>query len=99
LDYRKPVYKDSADYYLLQTGSKDIFFPFKMTYSLFKSFIVFAKFRPNYIISTGTMVAFPMAYLAKIFRKKLIYIETFARISDGTRTGKIMYKKADLFII
>lgn len=45
------------------------------------------------------MVAFPMAYLAKIFRKKLIYIETFARIKDGTRTGKIMYEKADLFII
>lgn len=44
------------------------------------------------------MVAFPMAYLAKIFRKKLIYIETFAQISDGTRTGKKMYKKADLII-
>ncbi|KQC09720.1 MAG: hypothetical protein APR62_13540 [Smithella sp. SDB] len=95
----KTHYQDRADYYLLQTGSKDILFPFKMTYNLFKSFIIFAKFRPDYIISTGTMVAFPMAYLAKIFRKKLIYIETFARIKDGTRTGKIMYEKADLFII
>lgn len=95
----KTDYQDTADYYLFQTGLKDIFFPFKMIYNLARSFIIFIIFRPDYVISTGTMIAFPMAYLAKVFSKKLIYIETFARIEDGTRTGRIMYKIADLFII
>ena len=30
--------------------------------------------------------------------KKVIYIETFARVNDCTRAGKLMYKIADLFI-
>ncbi len=40
-----------------------------------------------------------MAFLAKLFGKKLIYIESFARVYDGSKTGKLLYKYADLFIV
>ena len=36
--------------------------------------------------------------LAKLLGKKVIYIESFARVTDGNRTGKLIYKFADLFI-
>lgn len=95
----KTQYKSKADHYLIQTGSKDPFFIFKMIINLFKSLYLWIKIRPDYVITTGTMIVIPMAFYAKLFRKKLIYIETFARITDGTKTGKLMYKYADLFIV
>lgn len=95
----KTRYKTAADHFLIQTGIKDFLFPFKMILNSIKSLYLFIKIRPNYVITTGTMIVIPIALLAKIFRKKLIYIETFARIHDRTKTGKMMYKYADLFIV
>lgn len=95
----KTKYHSNADYYLLQTGLRDWCFPFKMTYNFIKSLILWLKEKPDCVITTGSMVALPAALLSKLFRKKLIYIETFARVHDGTKTGKVMYKLADLFII
>lgn len=95
----KTEYSAEADYYLTQTGSKDWLFIFKMVINFYRSFRIWVKEKPDFVISTGTMVAIPMLLLAKVYGKKIIYIETFARINDGTRTGKLMYKYADLFII
>ena len=95
----RTAYKSDADYYLPQTGLKDKLFPFKMLWNIIQSIIIYTKEKPDVIITTGTMVVIPLAFLGKIFNKKLIYIETFARIYDGTKTGKLMYKYADLFII
>lgn len=95
----KTEYISNADYYLIQTGLKDIFFPLRMILNTLKSFRIWQKEKPDYVITTGTMVVLPMAFFAKVFHKKLIYIETFSRIYDGTRTGKLMYRYADLFII
>lgn len=95
----KTDYISAADYYLLQTGLKDRWWVVKMFCNFFKSLHIWCKERPDYVITTGTMIAIPMAILARILRKKVIYIETFSRVYDGTRTGKMMYKLADLFIV
>ncbi len=94
----KTDYKGNADYYLIQTGLKDWLMIVKMLVNCFKSLYLWIKEKPQAVITTGTMVALPMCFLAKIFRKKVIYIETFARVKDCTRAGKMMYKIADLFI-
>lgn len=60
---------------------------------------IWVKEKPDLVITTGTMVAIPLAIYSKMFNKKLIYIETYARVYDGTKAGKLMYKYADLFII
>ena len=46
------------------------------------------------------MVAFPTILWAKFFKKKVIYIETFARVYGGTKAGKFIYNHHlyDLFI-
>jgi len=71
----------------------------KMIINFFSSIKIWYIERPDFVITTGTMIVLPMAFLAKLFRKKLIYIESFSRIYDGSRTGRLMYKYADLFII
>lgn len=95
----KTDYESKADYYLVQTGGKDKLFPIKMIWNSIKSLFIYLKEKPDIIITTGAMVVIPMSLISKIMGKKVIFIETFARIYDGTRTGQLMYKYADLFII
>ena len=44
-------------------------------------------------------MAIPICIYAKLFGKKIIYIESMARINSPSATGKLVYKFADLFII
>jgi UDP-N-acetylglucosamine:LPS N-acetylglucosamine transferase len=91
-------YKSEANYHLLQSGLKDWLFPIKTFLNSFKTIYIIAKERPDFVVTTGTMVAIPMCFICKLLRKKVVYIETFSRVTDCTRTGKLMYKIADLFI-
>ena len=65
----------------------------------FISLFYFVKYRPRYIVSTGAHTAGPMCCIGKIFRSKIIFIETMANITTPTTTGKIIYRFADLFIV
>lgn len=95
----KTNYLEKADYLLPQTGLKDKIFPIKMIKNIVLSSYIMIKEKPDYIISTGAMVSIPMLIIGKVFKKKIIFIETFARINYGTKTGRFVYKFADLFII
>ena len=66
-----------------------------------KSFFIFIKERPDVIISTGVLAAIPMLFIGHIFKKKVIYLESFAKISSPTMTGNLIYKKhiADQFYV
>lgn len=64
-----------------------------------EEFWIFVKERPDVIITTGAANAIPMCLIAKLFKKKVIFIETFARIYEPSKTGKVLYKYADLFIV
>lgn len=94
----KTDYKGDADYYLLQTDSKDALMLFKMIGNGFKTLRFWFKEKPQVVITTGTLVALPACIMAKLTRKKVIFIESFSRIHDCTRAGKVIYKIADLFI-
>ena len=41
----------------------------------------------------------PMCLIMKMFGKELIYIESFAKVTSATETGKLMYKFADKFFV
>lgn len=95
----KTKFDVKADFYLIQTGIKDPLWFLKMFINTIKSLTIFIKVRPNYVISTGTMVVIPMFILAKFFKRKRIFIETFARVDDTTLTGKFLYRFSNLFIV
>lgn len=86
-------------YYLKQVNRKEILFPLNMLINFFKSLFIYIKEKPDYIITTGVLAIIPMALLIKLFRGKLIYIESFAKISSPTQTGKFLYKYADRFYV
>ena len=92
-------YEVQADYYIKQIRPGKLNKVLILFLNFFISLKIWRKEKPDYVITTGTLAAFPMIIFAKLLRKKVIYIETFARIYDGTRAGKLMYKVADLFII
>ena len=72
---------------------------FKFSWNILKSFWLFLKIRPAVVVTTGTHTAVPMCYIAKLFRKKVIFIETFANRETCTESGKMVYPIADVFIV
>lgn len=94
--------KDKFDkvYYLVYGTKKNLFtYLFKFGFNILKSLILFIKIRPHIIVTTGTHTAVPMCYIAKLFRCKVIYIETFANSKTKTVAGKLIYPIADTFIV
>lgn len=65
----------------------------------FQQLWIFLKERPDVVLTTGAGVAIPTCLIAKVFGKKIIYIESFARINTPNKTGRLIYKFADLFIV
>lgn len=59
----------------------------------------YLKEKPDITITTGALATIPMCFLVKMFRRKLIYIESFARVNTQALTGKLLYKITDLFIV
>ena len=86
-------------YYLHQVNRKERMFPLEMIGNSFRSLWIFIKERPDVVITTGVLAMIPMCLLAKIFKRKLIYIESFAKVTTPTETGKLMYKYADQFYV
>lgn len=64
-----------------------------------QSIIIFFKIYPDIIISTGSITAIIFCSLAKIFHKKVIYIETYAAIKKPSIAAKIIYPISNRFYI
>ena len=93
--------KDKYNIEYLVYGSRNYLFSyiFKFSFNIIKSLILFIKYSPKTIITTGTHTAVPMCYIGKLFRRKIIYIESFAKRTSPTLSGKMVYPIADIFIV
>lgn len=67
--------------------------------NLFRSIVIYFRVRPKVIVTTGANTAVYMAIFSKIFKTKLIFIETMAAIDEKSITGNILYRFADSFFI
>ena len=90
---------DRKIYYLNQVNRHEKTFIFKMALNFIKSLNLFIKERPDVVISTGALATIPMCIFAKVFKKKIIFIESFAKVNSPTLTGKLVYKFADQFYV
>lgn len=68
-------------------------------YNIIKSIKILLKFKPDTVISTGAQVGGIMCFFAKVFNKKVIYIESLAKVNSLSTTGKMVYKFADKFYV
>lgn len=85
----------------MPAGTKEHLFKFLCNFpiNIFKSFRAYLKVRPDVVIATGAHTTVPICYIAKLFGKKVIFIETFANITTKTLSGKLVYPIADLFLV
>ncbi len=82
--------------YLLQNIGKN---PLLMAYTFIPTFRILLKEKPKLIVSTGSEIAIPAFYLAKLFRIKTIFIESWTRVIQPTGTGRIVYPVSDVFLV
>ena len=86
-------------YEVEQINRKEKYFIAKFLRLFIRAFRILRREKPDYIITTGALAAFPFCLLGKLLHKKVIYIESFARVEGKSLTGKIVYLFADLFIV
>ena len=95
----KDEYKEKLDFLVFGTKDHFLTYPFKFLFNCIKSIKLYHKIKPDYIVTTGAHTCVPMCYIAKLHRKKIIYIETFANMVNKTVTGKLIYLISDKFIV
>lgn len=95
----KDKYKNRVNFLKYGTKHNFLLYLFIFPFNCLLSFYYYLKIRPDVVITTGAHTAVPMCYLAHIFRKKVIFIETFANIYTKTLSGKLVYPIADHFVV
>lgn len=93
------IKKNKKLYYLIQVNRNEKLAIIKMIINILRSIKIFIEEKPDIVITTGVLSTIPMCLIAKIFRRKIIYIESFAKINSPTLTGKLIYKFADQFYV
>lgn len=91
--------EDEKMYYMKQVNRKERTFLLRMIINVIRSVKIFWKEKPDIVISTGVLATIPICLISKLAGKKLIYIESFAKVTSATETGKLMYKIADQFYV
>ena len=95
--FKKP--DEIKTYLLKQTNRKELTFLPYIIINLFRSLKIYIKEKPDIIITTGVLSVIPLCLICKMFHKKLVYIESFAKISSPTKTGKFLYRFSDRFYV
>lgn len=82
-------------------GSREYLFTyiFKFSYNILKSLYLFIKYRPDVIVTTGAHTSVPMCYIGRLFRKKVVFIESYAKRTSPTLSGRLVYPIASTFIV
>ena len=96
--YVKEEFKGRCNYLKATTRYQLSYVVWSM-YNLILSLYYFIKINPDVVVSTGSHTAVPMCYIAKIFHRKVIYIESFANMASKSLAGKLVYPIADVFIV
>lgn len=60
---------------------------------------IMIKEKPDLLISTGAGIAVPFFIIGKIFGKKMVFIESFSRITSPSLTARILYYITNDFFV
>lgn len=85
--------------YVKQINRKELLCIPKLIVNAFISLKILLKEKPDAIICTGVLAVLPLCILGKLMGKKIIYLESFAKVTSATLSGKLAYKFADRFYV
>lgn len=86
-------------HYLVQQEREGIGFIIKFGWNILLSFFYFLIEQPTTVITTGAGASYPTCLFARIFKRRIIYIESFAKLDSESVTGKMIYPFADYFFV
>lgn len=86
-------------YELAQVNRREKSFAINMLRNAVSSLHIFLKERPDAIVTTGVLAMIPLCLICKLAGRRFVYIESFAKISSPTETGRLMYRFADRFYV
>lgn len=89
----------NRQYYVRKIDRDEKYFLFNFLLIFIKTMVCFFRERPNIILTTGALVAYPACVIGKLMGAKVIFVESFARTKKLSLTGKLVYKFVDLFIV
>lgn len=72
---------------------------FIFSWNIIKSIWFFLRFNPDVIVTTGTHTAVPLCYIAWLFRRKIIFIESFSKQHSKNLSGRMVYPIASTFVV
>lgn len=84
---------------LLQVNRREWLCIPKLIINTFYSLAICLVERPDVVVCTGVLATVPLCLLCKLFGKKLVFIESYAKVERPTLTGKLLYPFADRFYI
>jgi UDP-N-acetylglucosamine:LPS N-acetylglucosamine transferase len=79
--------------YFIKHSERDLLF----FVNLWEAWRILRRERPQVILSTGAGPCVPFAIVGKVLGVPSIFIETFARVTEPSMTGWIMYRLANKF--
>lgn len=91
--------KEEKTYFVSQINRRERGLVLRMIINTFKFFWIFVLENPDVVITTGVLAMIPLCFITKLFGKKLIFIESFAKVTTPTQSGKLVYKLADQFYV
>lgn len=72
----------------------------KMFPTTFNAFKILWKTKAKVVLGCGPSFNLPLLWLAKvIFRKKVIFFESWVRVENKSMTGRLIYPYTDLFLV
>ena len=89
----------NRQYFVSQMNRKELLFLSKFLRLFFQARRILKKEKPDVVITTGALIAYPFCILEKMKHGKVVYIESFARVKEPSLSGKLLHKHADLFIV
>ena len=90
---------DAEILYLRHVNRKEWRCIYYMLANTYISFKILLKQKPDIIISTGALAMIPLCILGKLMGKRLIFMESFAKVQTKTMTGSVLYRFADYFFV
>lgn len=88
-----------GQHYLNQINRREKTVLIKALLNTWLSLKIYLEEKPDIIVTTGVLAIIPMCLIMKVFGKKLIYVESFAKITSPTLTGRFLNRFADRFYV
>jgi UDP-N-acetylglucosamine transferase subunit ALG13 len=95
--FKSPMYDGIKDkFYFVRDPKRN---PILHFWNMFYSLYILLKESPDKVLTNGASVVFGMVFWAWIFRKKIIYIESFCRTNKKSLTGILLYPISNKFYV